>query len=111
MPGSAGLDGIGVRCDPFARVVGAKGDPDARQRGLVAQDAAISGRTSGVDWRVASARLTRNRARASRSRASAISVATRWMRAELADDDADEQQHDALSHSAGSWTVSVYAAG
>ena len=55
---------------------------------------AIAGSTAGVDARVASARLTRNSARASRSRALADLGARPLERGELADDDPDEQQQD-----------------
>ena len=54
----------------------------------------ITGSTAGVDSRVASARLTWNSARASRSRATAMLRPRPLERGELADDDPDEEQQD-----------------
>ena len=61
----------------------------------------MTGSTAGVDARVASARLTWNSARASRSRATASSARVALERGELADDDADEQQQEEVHELAG----------
>ena len=91
----AGSIGLGVGCHPFARVVGAKRDPDALHRASRRAGCRRSrAGPRGVDSRCASARLTWNSARASRSRAFAISVRDALEGDELADDDADEQQQD-----------------
>ncbi len=69
----------------------------------------ITGRTAGVDSRVASARLTWNSARASRSRAFAISVRDRWMATSWPTTIPMNSRTTRLSHSFGSSTVSVYS--
>ena len=69
----------------------------------------ITGSTAGVDSRVASARLTWNSARASRSRALAICVRDRWIATSWPTMIPTNSRTMRLSHSFGSLTVSVYS--
>ena len=67
----------------------------------------MAGRTAASDERVASSRLTRNRAWASRSRASAISARDRWSAASWPTTMPTNSSSTRLSHSPGSATVNV----
>ena len=94
-----------IRSGPASRI---EPDPDALEAGLGLEDRAISASTAIVADRVASARLTRNWAIASRSRSTAASARARWVAASWPTTIPPTSRRTRLSHSPGSVTTNVW---